>query len=245
MRNIFYCFGAMTLAAGQLACGGAMCSAAGGMSGHDEAGLSGVVLETTNASRYTYVKINTGKGEVWAAGPAFTVKVGDHVVASEGMVTRNFASKSLNRKFDELYMAGSIAIAGGTGATHGSVSGRLPAGHPPVMGEDAAAAMPVIRKPEGGKTVVEAWVDRAALSGKTVILRAQVVKVSRKIMGKNWLHLRDGTGPEGMNDLVATTVAEVRVGDVVTVKGTLGTDRDFGSGYRYEVILEDAAVQTE
>lgn len=244
MRNILYGFGAMVLAAGQLSYGGAMCSAAGEMSGHADAGLSGVVLETTNASRYTYVKINTGKGEAWAAGPAFAVKVGDRVVAEQGMVTKNFTSKSLNRNFDELYMAGSIAIAGGTGMTHGAVSGQLPAGHPPVMGK-GAAIMPVIQKPAGGKTVVEAWVDRAALSGKTVILRAQVVKVSKKIMGKNWLHLRDGTGPEGMNDLVATTEAEVRVGDVVTVKGTLNTARDFGSGYRYEVILEDAAVQTE
>ncbi|MEI7880604.1 MAG: DNA-binding protein [bacterium] len=234
----------MMLMAGRLSMGADMCSAAGEMSGKAESSFSGVVLQTTNASRYTYVQINTGKETLWAAAPAFEVKVGDRVSVEGGMLTKNFTSKVLNRKFDELYMAGAIVPAGSAGAATAAGAATLPEGHPVIagMGTKVPVAKLAIQKPEGGKTVGEIWAGKAALSGKTVIVRAQVVKVSTKIMGMNWLHLQDGSGGEGNNDLVVTTKAEVKVGDVVTVSGPIHTDKDFGSGYKYDVIMEDAAV---
>jgi hypothetical protein len=160
------------------------------------------------------------------------------------MLTRNFTSKVLNRKFDELYMAGSITLAGTSAATHVTGSAYLPPGHPAVPGMNVKApvAKLALQKPEGGKTVGEIWAGRTALAGKTVIVRAQVMKVSSKILGNNWLHVQDGSGAAGENDLVVTTKAEVKVGDVITVSGTLNTNKDFGSGYKYDVILEDATV---
>ncbi len=84
---------------------------------------------------------------------------------------------------------------------------------------------------------------KSTLSGKQVTVRAKVVKAVPNIMGKTFLHLRDGTGTEGSNDLTVTTTNEVvRVGMVVTASGTVVTDKDFGSGYKYDVILEDATV---
>ena len=63
--------------------------------------------------------------------------------------------------------------------------------------------------------------------------------------GKNWLHVRDGSGAEGTNDLTVTTSTKVKVGDLVLVTGVLKTDRDFGGGYKYSLIVEDANVAVE
>lgn len=227
--------------------GADMCGTGGCVSEKPESSFSGVVLETTNASRYTYVQINTGTETIWAAGPVFEVKVGDRVTVEGGMVAKNFKSKTLNRSFESLCLAASITPSGRRPSGHPETSRTLPAGHPQVAGKDSLvpSAMPPLQRPEGAKTVAEIWTGRESLSGKTVLVRANVVKVSSRIMKMNWLHLRDGTGIEGQNDLVVTTQADVKVGDVVTMSGTLATKRDFGSGYNYEVILEDATLVTK
>ena len=93
-------------------------------------------------------------------------------------------------------------------------------------------------------TVGEIYEKRAALNGKNVVLNGKVVKVSEGIMGKNWIHVQDGTGDstKKTHNLVATTSGDLpAVGDVVTVKGTVSMDKDFGSGYRYNVIIENAS----
>lgn len=233
-------WGTTSLGAGM---GGAMMR--GGMEGQDEFSCSGVVLSTTNASRYTYVEIDTGKEKLWGAGPTFAVKVGDRVVLEHGMPARNFKSKALNRTFELLYLAGSISQEGAVPKAQAGGEMKLPEGHPAVSGKSGACPAPdvtPIQKPAGGLTVAEIWAGKEKLSGKTVVVRGKVVKVTEKILKMNWLHLRDGSGTEGSNDLVVTTKASVRVGDVVTVSGTLGIDRDFGAGYKYDAILEDAAV---
>lgn len=245
MQKKLIVVGALVLTMGRFAMGADMCAAAGQMTGNAESSFSGIVLETTNASRYTYVQINTGKETIWAAGPVFEVKVGDRVSVEGGMPAKNFKSKVLNRTFEDLYLAGSITLAGSTNALPAGGSMTLPAGHPVVTGKGGAMAsadMPVIQKPDGGKTVAEIWAGKTALAGKTVLIRAKIVKITPKVLGMNWLHLRDGSGVDGSNDLVVTTKAEVHVGEVVTVKGTLNTDKDFGAGYKYDVILEDATV---
>jgi hypothetical protein len=72
-----------------------------------------------------------------------------------------------------------------------------------------------------------------------------VVKFSQQIMGKNWIHLQDGTGAAGTNDLTVTTDGTANTGDTVVVTGVVTTDKDFGYGYKYDVILENATVTIE
>jgi hypothetical protein len=72
------------------------------------------------------------------------------------------------------------------------------------------------------------------------------MKYTGGIMGKNWLNLQDGTAsPDGANDLVVTTDATVAVGDTIVIRGTVTTDRDFGFGYRYDLLIENASVTPE
>ena len=103
-----------------------------------------------------------------------------------------------------------------------------------------------IAKAEGGKTVAEVFAEKDALAGKPVTFRGKVVKTNPDIMGKNWLHVRDGSGEEGTNDLTITTAGTLpNVGDTVVVTGNVTLNKDFGMGYAYDVLVEDAQVTVE
>ena len=103
-----------------------------------------------------------------------------------------------------------------------------------------------IAKAEGGKTVAEVFAEKDALAGQPVTFRGKVVKTNPDIMGKNWLHVRDGSGEEGTNDLTITTAGTLpNVGDTVVVTGNVTLNKDFGMGYAYDVLVEDAQVTVE
>lgn len=198
-------------------------------------GLTGTVAEAMDASNYTYLRLTTASGEVWAAIPVTQVKVGETVTIASPMRMENFESKSLGRTFDVIMFGGGLAGAGA------GAPGALPAGHPT---EPAAAPEAIaIERAPGGKTVAEIFAQKAALANQQVTLRAQVVKATSGVLGKTWLHVRDGTGAEGTdNDVTVTTTDRAAVGDVVTITATLRLDRDIGAGYAYPVLLEEATL---
>ncbi len=218
-------------------------------------GLAGKVVETMNAASYTYVQIDTGTKKVWVAAPQFAVKVGDKVAVAEGMAMNNYHSKTLNRTFDVVYFSGSATVNGmapamGGGGAPMKATGELPKGHPPMTAGGATAAstgpdLKNIKRADGGQTVTEIVTGKAKFGGKPIAVRARVVKYNGGILGKNWLHVRDGSGAEGTNDLTVTTMATPKVGDLVLVTGVLATNRDFGGGYKYALIVEDAKVVVE
>jgi len=111
----------------------------------------------------------------------------------------------------------------------------------PVISSSSAAGK-AIPKAKGGYTVAELHAKKAELKGKKVAVRGKVVKVNAQIMGKNWLHLQDGTGKAGTNDITATSAGSANVGDVVLATCTLSVDKDFGAGYFYSIILEDCTL---
>ncbi len=219
--------------------------------------LTGTVLETMNAAGYTYLKLKTAGGETWAAVNEAKVEKGATVTVLSPMPMDGFESKTLNRKFDHIVF-GTLAGAGGAPAAPAAMGGMpgamgsSPGAAPAAMGAPhaAAAAGPEVTekisvaKAEGsdGRTVAELFAQRAALKGKVVAVRGKVVKVNEGIMGKNWIHLRDGSGTRATkdDDLTVTTNDKVTLGDVVLVKGTVAIDRDFGAGYTYTLVVEDA-----
>ena len=206
---------------------------------------SGKVLEVLNGGGYTYARLDTGKEKLWIAGPASQVKVGEKVYFSPEMPMTNFQSKALGRTFDLIYFVGAIEREGAAPA-----KGAIPPGHPspsPSAGGAVAAKIDYskITKPAGGKTVAEIIHGKKQLAGKKISVRGKVVKFSAEIMGKNWIHLNDGTVKEGAEDLTITTGAKAKVGDTVLVRGVVVTDKDLGSGYHYAVIVEDAEIAVE
>jgi hypothetical protein len=223
--------------------------------------IAGTVLESVNAAGYTYLRLKTASGEAWAAVSGDQVAVGAEVTVAVSMRADNFHSKSLDRTFELLYMGALVpaAAAAAQPAGHGTLlsshraagspaaAGAMPPGHP-ALGADRAVAGPQQPLPraegERGRTVAEVWKQRTELKDAQVAVRGRVVKFMPAIMGKNWLHLRDGSGSAatGDDDLTVTSDATVAVGDVVVMTGTVRVDRDFGSGYSYPVLVEDATV---
>ncbi len=90
--------------------------------------------------------------------------------------------------------------------------------------------------------VEEVFAKKDILNGKKITVKGEVVKFNSGIMGKNWVHIRDGSGKPGTNDITATTNDTANVGDKVVVTGTLAVGKDFGAGYKYEAIMEEATI---
>lgn len=217
--------------------------------------LAGQVLERIDTDTYSYLRLGSDKGEVWAAVPKTDVANGTAVTIYNPMLMENFESKTLNRKWDKIVFGTLTPPAGAPQAAADPHAGQ--AGMPPmpanVKEQHAAAATGgtfagevKVPKAEGpdARTIEEVYAQKADLKEKPVVIHATVVKFTAAVMGKNWLHLRDGSGKQDStnNDITATTTDTAAVGDVVTVKGTVRLDKDFGAGYAYPVIVEEASL---
>lgn len=232
----------------------------------EKVAVQGKVLETIDAASYTYVNVDTGGATQWVAVPETELEVGQEVSFESGMEMKNLESKTLGRTFDSVIfsrgeMASGADVPAAAEGSAGSFEDALreetagpAAAHAdmpadmPISGGSMAAIVPSsdvqVEKAAGENayTVGELHDKRNELDNQKVLVRGKVMKVSSMIMGKNWVHIQDGTGDAGKNthDLVVTTMAEPEKDAVVVVEGTLHADRDFGAGYRYDVIIEDA-----
>ncbi len=197
--------------------------------------VSGEVLEVKDVEIYTYLRLKTKDGETWAAVSKAAVKKGDKVTIQNATVMTNFESKSLKKTFPTI-LFGSLGASGKEAA----------AAHPvPAKAVDSAPINVSKASGANARTVLEVMTKATELKDKPVRVHGKVVKYNAGIMGKNWIHLRDGTGVEAAstNDVLVTTSADAKVGDVVTVSGVVRTNKDFGSGYSYKVLIEDATLQ--
>jgi hypothetical protein len=170
------------------------------------------------------------------------MEVGEKVSFPAGMEMRDFQSNTLNKTFDSIYFVSSF----GKGVdAHAQGAPTMPPGHPDISKGATDVDLSAIPKAEGGLTIDEIWSKRSDLAGTDVVVRGRVVKVTSGVMGRNWLHIRDGSGADGTNDLTVTTSQSAKVGDLVLVSGKAAVDKDFGAGYQYGILLEDASVQIE
>ena len=200
--------------------------------------VTGTVAESINSGGYTYIRLKTSTDDVWIAASEIAVKTGERLTAPLEMPMQDFHSKTLNRDFPLLYFVSQVARDGQTLSTNQQA--------PAMMGSHERTSAPVAPVPPapGGLSIADVWKKHDALAGKPVTIRGRVVKVNNGILGRNWIHLQDGSGTaaDRTNDLTVTTSAEVTMGDIVTASGVLATKKDFGAGYAYDAILENARV---
>lgn len=192
--------------------------------------VKGEVLEVVNVANYTYLRLKTVHGESWAAVDKAVVAKGSNVTIEKAMVMHDFKSPSLKKTFKTIYF-GNLAAAHGERKNNPTT----------VVPEDAIHVDKAVG--ENARTVEEIMTKGAELKDKPVLVRGKVVKYNPEIMGKNWIHLRDGSGSDGNNDVLVTSADQAKVGDIVTAKGIVRTDRDFGAGYSYKVLVDDATLQ--
>ena len=225
------------------------------------AASSGKVVQKLDASNYTYIRLDDGVGnETWAAVPKTQLEIGEQIALKGGTVMRNFNSKTLNRTFDSIIFAtGVIRAAGDKNAQMQAAtmagsdvirSGMAAHGQTPQTRGSSHATVSFTKlkveksTAQNGYTVGELFAKGASLNKQKVTVKGQVVKVNPDIMGRNWLHIQDGTGDPAKNthDLVATSADIAEKGAIISLEGILAADKDFGSGYRYDVIVEDAVL---
>jgi len=205
---------------------------------------TGKVLQAINSGGYTYVELRKKSGEkIWLAVTAAEIPVGSQQTFSPGMVMVEFESKTLKRSFDKIVFSELVTPA--KGKDKKEVSGKSP-GSRGTVSPDVKVK---VKKASGknGYTIAELYKNKSKLNKKKVAVRGKVVKVSSNIMNKNWIHLRDGSGSHATGDfnLVVTSKSIPAEGEVVLVNGTFFKDKDFGGGYKYEVIIEDADFTIE
>jgi hypothetical protein len=197
-----------------------------------------VVQEVIQATSYTYLKVKEADKDFWIAVTKRQIEPGATISFMDGLEMNNFQSKDLQQTFEKIYFVSRI-VGGGTTTIQRSMS--MPHQTRPEPEKKEISIKPV----EGGVTIGEIFAKRDSYAGKNVLVKGQVTKVNRAIMNKNWVHLQDGTGDSGGFDLTVTTNDEVKVGDIVTFEGKVTLNKDFGSGYSYEVIMEQAKLKTE
>ncbi len=196
-----------------------------------------VVEEVLQTNSYTYLKVDENGKISWLATVKQELNTGTTVFYKADLEMNNFESKELNRTFDSIFFVSSISdkpLQSGMSLMKGAS-----AEHP----KTAPAADISVEQPQGGVSISKLSANRAAYEGKTILVRGQVTKYNPSIMNRNWVHVQDGTEDGGTFDLTITTHDVVKMGDVVTFKGKVVLNKDFGAGYKYDIIMEEASLQ--
>jgi hypothetical protein len=210
--------------------------------------VRGTVLETMDSGGYTYVFIETDNDQRWMATRQTAVQVGDKVQAFPGMPMTEFESKSLNRTFDVVYFLDGLENLSAPTSPAAQPSGELPAGHPNI---DSAIETPAtdtnVAELKPGQNIAYVYANKDSLASQQISLRGKVVKYNEGILGWNFIHIQDGSGDaaDGSNDLTVTSKATTAMGETVVVTGTIILDKDFGAGYRFPLLIEDANIAVE
>jgi len=201
----------------------------------------GTVAEALQSGGYVYIRFEDG---VWIAANSFPVSEGDRIQYGGAMEMNDFYSKTLDRTFDSILFVSQAGPVTGDGASPAAVPTEERGGQGMKIPKSVAVPAPTageIAPLADGKTVAAIFADSGQLKDQVVSLNAKVIKISKNIMGKNWITLQDGTGTEPDDRLMATSKDMVEPGSIVVVKGTVKTDVDLGYGYLYKVLLEDAS----
>ena len=189
-----------------------------------------VVKEALNTEKYTYLRVEEDGAEKWLAVSRQDVSIGGQYVYTGGLMKKNFQSKEFNRVFETVYLVSDFHTSGGDAMSGGNI---------PVETESLEAPKSVQRAP-GAIKISDLVANISKYDGKSVIVTGKCVKVNPMIMGRNWVHIQDGSKKD--LDLTVTTTDMIQLGSIVTLQGTIGLNRDFGAGYRYDYIMEGATV---
>jgi hypothetical protein len=192
-------------------------------------------IESMYASNYTYINVDENGKTFWIAIPQMEIKVGENLYFSKSMEMKNFKSETLNRTFESVLFVDDLSKS--------PSNNNMPQLHPiPTTTKEDKIN---IQKLPGGKSIAEIFSGMKNLNGKTVKVRGKVMKYNPGIMATNWIHIQDGTSSQGDYDLLVTSDTEAQLGQVITAEGKVVTNKDFGSGYAYKVLIENAKIKIE
>ena len=203
-----------------------------------------VVQEVLHVNEYTYIRVSEEGEERWIAAPTTAVEVGATYYYGNSMEMKNFESKELNKTFETIYFIEKISTTEAESLT--PLSSPIP--HPiGILNTDSTKS--VIEKAEvnieateGTISIAELYQNKEKYNNTVVQIQGKVTKFNPAIMNVNWVHIQDGTNFNGEFDLTVTTLEEVQLEDIITVKGKVILNKDFGAGYVYAVLIENATI---
>jgi hypothetical protein len=198
------------------------------------------VKETIPGGKYLYLRVVEGDQEYWAATGKSDVKAGETYFYNEALIQNNFESKELDRTFETIYLITQLVPE-----SHGaSLKPKQEVDAPPAEAMQESPNKKFHSSPLAGKatalSIAELLKDPQAYEGKVVELTGTCTKVNEGILGRNWLHLKDGSA-DGQ-DLVMTSSDSADPGSEITIRAIVGLNRDFGAGYSYNVLLEEGKI---
>ncbi|MDM8160859.1 hypothetical protein QUH73_13630 [Labilibaculum sp. K2S] len=191
-----------------------------------------VVKETFNAGGYTYIN---GNNDLWLAVGQRPIETGKTYYYKGALEMKNFHSKELNRDFPVIYFLNTISDT--------PIENNMPMQASSMKKQKAKRIEVSIEKTKGITSISELFSKKDEFSGKQISVKGKVTKFNQNIMGKNWIHIQDGSDFEGNFDLTITCKDVVSIGQIIEVSGTIALDKDFGAGYTYDIIMEDAKIQ--
>lgn len=195
----------------------------------------GRVIEIIPAKGYTYLQVTENKKDYWIAVPTMEVEVGETIYFSRFMIMEDFRSDNIDKSFDEILFV--------EDARKSPTPDEMKKIHSGVLSGEKQNIK--IEPLSDGKTIQQIYSSKSALNGELVKVKGKVVKFNKQIMKRNWIHIQDGTGSENEFDLVITSNDEAKVGDIITAEGKIAVDKDFGAGYFFPVIIEEAKIEKE
>ena len=195
----------------------------------------GKVIEKITASGYSYLQVVENKNEYWIAVPSMEIEVGETIYFSKFMVMEDFNSPTIEKTFDEI-----LFVEDARKSPTPDEMKKIHSGTPPTDREQIS-----IEPLADGMTIQQIYSQSEELNGKDIRVKGKVVKFNKQIMKRNWIHIQDGTGTENDFDLVLTTDQDIQVGDIIIAEGRLSVEKDFGAGYFFPVIIENAKIVKE
>ena len=190
------------------------------------------VEEKMDASSYSYLKVNENGNSYWIAVPTMDVKPGEKIYFSKSMEMKDFKSETLGKTFESVLFvddASKDAMGQDVASPHSKIS----------TGKDVSIKVEPLKD---GYSVEQIYSKKSSLVNKVVKVKGVVVKINKDIMNTNWIHIQDGTGKDGTHDLLVTSDTVPEVGQTIIAEGKVISDKDFGAGYFYSVLLENSKI---
>lgn len=207
----------------------------------------GKILEIKNAMGYKYLKVDENGTKLWVAISSAPIDIGDTIGYDKQTIMTNFMSKTLNQEFDEIIFASELYLPQKNQKPK-SMKEQLAikTAQSTQEIEKEIQDIPFVEKETYSIEEIHMW--RKSLQNQIITLEAKVTKVSHQIMKLDWVHLNDGSGnaKKGTNDLVFTASnTSLKQGDSLIATGKVIVDKDFGFGYFYKVIIQDASFEVK
>jgi hypothetical protein len=196
-----------------------------------------VVEEILNTSKYTYLNVSEDGKMTWIAIPKKDVEKGGTYYYRGGLKKTNFKSIEHDRVFETLYLVSDVSKEPGMSGMQGGGSPHGNVNESPLLEQTAK-----LDPPTDGITIAELFANMKKYEGQTVRIKGRCVKLNNMIMSRNWIHLQDGSLKDNKTDLTVTTTENVALGTVVSFEGKITLNKDFGAGYKYEILMEEATL---